>query len=402
MSQALADLRVVESSAFIAAPLAGMTLAQMGADVIRIDPVGGGIDHLRWPVDRHGNSLYWAGLNKGKRSIALDLRTPAGREIAVALITAPGEGAGIFLTNLPVRGWNSYESLTPRRPDLVMALITGNRDGSVAVDYTVNAATGLPFIAGTADKPVNNVVPVWDLTAALATASGLLAAERHRRRTGTGQLVSLALSDMAFATLGTLGYIAELQVNGTARGPQGNEIYGSFGREFRTRDGRWVMVTALTSRQWEALVAVTGIADRIPQIERLLDVDLAQEGGRYAARQVIAAVLEPWFAARGLDEVRAALDGAGICWGPFQNFTQMLAEDPRCSSANPLFEAVEQPGIGRYLMPGSPLDFGAAPRPPVRPAPRLGEHTDEILAAALGLPGHEIGRLHDAGVVAGP
>src|SRR5688572_3188303 len=100
----LAGLRVVEGSAFVAAPLGGMTLAQLGADVIRFDQIGGGLDYQRWPLASGGQSLFWAGLNKGKRSIALDLRSPEGRELATALVTAPGEEAGLFLTNFPARG----------------------------------------------------------------------------------------------------------------------------------------------------------------------------------------------------------------------------------------------------------------------------------------------------------
>ena len=100
----LGGLRVVEGSAFVAAPLGGMTLAQLGADVIRFDQIGGGLDHQRWPLAADGQSLFWAGLNKGKRSIQLDLRSPDGRELAVALVTAPGEQAGLFLTNFPARG----------------------------------------------------------------------------------------------------------------------------------------------------------------------------------------------------------------------------------------------------------------------------------------------------------
>ena len=90
-----------------------------------------------------------------------------------------------------------------------------------------------------------------------------------------------------------------------------------------------------------------------------------------------------------------------MSWGPYQTFRQLVTEDPRCSPANPMFAEVEQPGIGTYLMPGSPLDFSNVPRVPVRRAPQLGEHTEEVLAGVLGLSGAEIGRLHDGGVVAG-
>ena len=116
MTGILAGLRIVEGSAFIAAPLGGMTLAQLGADVIRFDDIKGGLDNDRWPVTKDGRSIYWAGLNKGKRSIAVDLRNPRGRELLTALITAPGEGAGIFTTNMPARGWLSYEELRRSAP----------------------------------------------------------------------------------------------------------------------------------------------------------------------------------------------------------------------------------------------------------------------------------------------
>src|SRR5215475_8610734 len=134
MTQPLTGLRVVEGSAFVAAPLGGMTLAQLGADVIRFDQIGGGLDYRRWPVAADGQSLFWAGLNKGKRSIQIDLRSPRGRELASALITAPGETNGVFLTNFPARDWLNYEGLTQRRRDLIMVALTGNPDGTSEVD----------------------------------------------------------------------------------------------------------------------------------------------------------------------------------------------------------------------------------------------------------------------------
>src|SRR5258708_36685849 len=158
----LAGLRVVEISAFIDAPLGGATLAALGADVIRVDPPGGGVDIGRWPLHR-GRSLYWAGLNQGKRSVTIDMRQAPGQEKVAGLICAPGEGGGIFLTNLPVSGWSSYDELKKLRGDLIMVVISGNRDGTAAVDYTVNAALGFPFITGPedAEAPANHVLPPW-------------------------------------------------------------------------------------------------------------------------------------------------------------------------------------------------------------------------------------------------
>ena len=402
MNRLLADLRIIEISAFVAAPLGGMTMAQMGAEVIRIDPIGGGIDFARWPVTRAGASLYWAGLNKGKRSLALALDKPEGREIARALVTAPGAGGGILLTNLPPLGGLDFTSLKAARADVIMLRLTGNRDGSAAVDYTVNAASGFPRVTGAGGAPVNHVLPAWDIAAGLYLATGLLAAERHRRRTGEGQEVIAALADVMLATLGNLGYIGEVQINRKSRPALGNDLYGSFGRDFVTAEGRRVMIIALTRRQWRALGQVTGLADRLAMIGPMMGVDLETEAGRYEARDAIGALIARWCAARTLDEIRRAFAGSGVLWGPFQDFHQLVEDDPRCSEANPMFATTEQPGIGQYLMPGLPLDFSASPRLPPQPAPVLGEHTDAVLAEILGLSSAEVGRLHDDRIVAGP
>ncbi|HCP00037.1 MAG: 2-methylfumaryl-CoA isomerase [Alphaproteobacteria bacterium] len=403
MSGVLNGLRVIEGSAFVAAPTCGMTLAQMGADVIRFDMVGGGIDYRRWPVMENGNSIYWAGMNKGKRSIAVDFRKPEGQELLTELITQPGEGRGILLTNFPMRGWLDYETLKGKRDDLIALNIIGNPDGSVAVDYTVNAAVGFPFVTGPdADtNPVNHVLPGWDVSTGFAAATGLLGAERHRTRTGEGQYVSLSLADMAFATVGNLGYIGEVQMKGESRPNIGNDVYGSYGRDFATADGRRVMIIAVSVHQWKKLLEATHTGEKFAALEAELGMDFTLEEHRYAAREAINKHVGTWCAAHRLNEIRTIFDEHNVCWGPYQTFEQMVAEDPRASTANPLFREINQPGIGRYIAAGTPNNFTAVPRTVPR-APLLGEHTDEILSGDLGLSDGEIGKLHDTGVVAGP
>jgi 2-methylfumaryl-CoA isomerase len=387
----LEGLQVIEGSAFVAAPLGGMTLAQLGADVIRFDDLHGGLDARRWPLAPGGESLFWAGLNKGKRSISVDLRSDAGRELITGLVSA----AGNLLTNFPARGWLSYDAQREGREDLVMVSLTGNRDGTSEVDYTVNPATGFPLATGPRNlaEPANSVLPAWDAVMGGLSATGLLAADRRRARTGEGQLVRLALSDVAFAMVGHLGRVAEAQLGGQDQTKDGNYLYGAFGHDFEIRDGRRVMIVALTQRQWVALQEVTGLAEAIRRIGEATDLDLDTESGRYEGRDVIAAVLRPWFADRDLAAIREAFTGTGVSWGPYQTFGQLVTEDPRCSEANEMWEDVEHPGVGRYLMPGTPLDFSGVPRLPVRRAPLLGEHTDEILFELLGLTDAEIGRL---------
>jgi 2-methylfumaryl-CoA isomerase len=403
MTGILAGLRIVEGSAFIAAPLGGMTLAQLGADVIRFDDIKGGLDNDRWPITKDGRSIYWAGLNKGKRSIAVDLRSPKGRELLTALITAPGEGAGIFTTNMPARGWLAYEELSKKRPDLIALNIVGDRHGTANVDYTINAITGFPMVTGPVghDGPVNAVAPPWDLATAYAGAMAILAAERHRRMTGQGQRIVLPLQDMALSVTSALGYLGEAVVNEVDRPRYGNEIFGTFGRDFKTSDGRFVMICIFSDRHVDALAAAGGFAAAFKKIEAETGVDLKTDAGRWTARTRLCAVIEPWVAAHTAADVAAALKKAGALWAPYQTFRE-LAADKEAVQDNPLFTVLDQPGIGRYPVAGSPLQFGAIPRQPPQGAPTLGQHTDEILSVILGLPAHEIARLHDEKVVVGP
>ena len=405
MTGILDGLRIIEGSAFVAAPLGGMTLAQLGADVIRFDPIGGGLDHGRWPLTNDGaHSLFWTGLNKGKRSIAVDFRQPRGQELLTQLICAPGADAGIFSTNFPAKGWLAYDRLRAQRADLIMVNLLGRRDGGSEVDYTVNPAIGFPVITGPSDtrQPVNHVFPAWDAIAGNMLATAILAAERHRTRHGAGQLVTLALKDVGLAMLGHLGMIAEVMVNDSDRGRYGNYLYGAFGRDFVTSDGERVMVVGLTDMQWSTLVTATGMADAVATLAVRSGLDLTDEGNRFREREAIASLLEPWFATRTLSDTRTALDAARVTWAPYRTVRQAIADDADLSVANPMFAMLHQPGVGDTLAAATPLDFGAVARVPVAPAPSLGAHTDEILRDLLGLSDGEIGRLHDDGIVAGP
>lgn len=382
----LAGLRVVEVSAFVAAPLGGTTLAAMGADVIRVDPVGGGIDARRWPL-HEGRSLYWAGLNQGKRSVTVDTRSAAGRELVAGLARA----AGTLLTNLPVAGWMAWEALAAARPDLVLVAITGNPDGTSAVDYTVNAAAGWPFVTGpgTLDGPVNHVLPAWDVATGFLAAAALLAADRHRLLTGTGQAVTISLADVALAVTAHLGAVAEATLEAAPRPRIGNDTYGTLGRDFRTRDGRYLMALALTPRQWRSLCAAVGME---------FDAEFEREEVRFERRAEVWARLEPWIAERTLAEVGRAFDANAVLWGPYRTFQQLVAEDARLRD-NPMFAEVEQPGVGSWPATASPVDFGAAPRVPPRRAPALGEHTDQVLAELLSLSPAELGKLRAQKVI---
>ena len=394
----LDGFRIIEGSAFVAAPSGGMALAQLGADVIRFDQIGGGLDARRWPLTAEGESLYWSGLNKGKRSIAVDLRSKRAQELLTELIGI----TGTFLTNFPARGWMSYSVLQKRRADLVMLAVTGNRDGSTALDYTVNAAMGYPLATGPVEssEPVNHVLPAWDLICGQTAALGLLAADRRRLQSGEGTLMSLALSDVALAAVAALGHVAEAQINGTERGRFGNDLYGAYGAEFTTADGARVYVAGISPKQWSSLLEATESTAAVAAIAEAEGLDFDGEGDRFEARAEVSAAIRPWIASRTIAEVAARFDELGVCWGRYQTFKQLVDDDRRCSVDGGLFREVDQPQIGTYLSPGSPLAFDGALAVEPTPAPRLGEHTDEILADDLGLTTAEIGSLRANGTVA--
>jgi 2-methylfumaryl-CoA isomerase len=215
--------------------------------------------------------------------------------------------------------------------------------------------------------------------------------------------VDLTLKDVAAAMLGHLGIIGEVAVNGVDRPKSGNALYGAYGQDFLCKDGRRIMVIGLTDRQWRGLVKVTDSAEAMIGISRQTGLNLSQEGARWEARALITAALTPWFTARTLPEIAPLFEAEGLTWSEFRSFARAVQEDPDLQPGqNPMFADVDQPGIGRYPVPASPLTFSGAATPPPAPAPILGAHTEEVLADVAGLPSHEIAQLFDQGIVAGP
>lgn len=399
----LGNLRIVEGASFVAAPSCGLYLAQLGAEVIRFDQIGGGPDFGRWPKDEGGHSLYWEGLNKGKKSIAIDLRKPEGRELAVRLATAPGKGGGIFLTNYPVEGFLSHANLVRHRADQITVRVMGWADGGSALDYTINAAVGVPLMTGHPDdpRPVNHVLPAWDLLTGSLAALSLLASERRRAETGEGEEVRVPLSDVAISALGNLGQIAEVVTGGRDRPRVGNDLFGAFGRDFVTADGRPVMVVAITARQWSGLVNALGIAGAIAVVEAERSVSFARdEGIRFEHRDAINPIVEKAVAGLPFAALKSAFDANDVCWAPYRTLRQAVAEDRPLVADNPLFSHVRHPSGRSYPTPGYAATMTGTPRADAVAASVLGANTEEVLAEVLGCGSGEIAALHDRGIVA--
>ena len=391
----LAGVRIVEISSFVAVPLAGMTLAQLGAEVIRIDPIGGAADYQRWPLTDGGVSIYWAGLNKGKRSVAADMRSPEGQQLIQRLIV----DAGILITNVAGRQWHSHETLSAQRPDLIHLEVVGRADGSTGVDYTVNAATGFPLVTGSPDQrgPVNHVLPAWDVSCGLYAVIAVLAALRRRDSTGQGSAIRLPLDNVALATAANLGFLTEVMVTGTQRPRLGNAIYGQYGQNFSSGDGAWFMVVALTNRHFRDLTELTGTTKAVAAVAEAFGADFTDEGQRYEHREVLSGLFAPWFRNHTAEDIAVALSGTSILWNRYQTFAE-AAESPRVT-ANPLFAPLEQPRVGSHLAPGLPMSVDGTHTVP-RPAPALGDDTAAVLSERLGMSAGEIPGLVESGTVA--
>ena len=396
MYNLLDGLKIIEASSFVASPTAGLYCAQFGAEVIRVDQVGGGPDYHRWPVTEANDSLYWENLNRAKKSVALDLSSPQGRELLQELVQATGQ----FITNFPAEGFLSHAKLSEKRHDLVTVRVMGWADGAPALDYTVNNAVGYPMMTGVGPAPVNHVLPAWDLLSGAYAAFAMLAAIRRREQTGEGSEVRVPLSDVAIGTVANLGGIAEVLHNNANRPRLGNAVYGLFGRDFVTKDNVRAMIVVVTHRQWANLLSALGLSNAVESIETERGVSFARDDGvRFEHRDALYPLFEKAIAALDHSRMAAMLDDAGIVHSAYRTMLD-AAHDKRLVVDNPMFTAFNaNPSGFKYPAAGA---FGTIPqmeRGDAKGAPRNGQHSEEILSASLGLSSGEIARLIDSGIV---
>lgn len=395
MYNLLSGLSVIEASSFVASPSAGLYCAQMGAEVIRVDQVGGGPDFRRWPVTTNNDSLYWENLNRAKKSVALDLGRPEGRELLQAIVRATGQ----VITNFPAKGFMAHDVLAQSRPDLVTVRVMGWADGSPALDYTVNNAVGYPMMTGAGPEPVNHVLPAWDLLSGAYAAFALLAALRRRAETGAGSEVRVPLSDVAIGTAANLGGIAEVLYTGENRPRLGNAVYGLFGRDFMTADGVRTMIVVVTPRQWANLVEALGLKQAIAALEAERGVSFATDDGlRFTHRDALFPLFDQAIGARKHAELAAALDAGGVVHSAYRTMLDAV-HDRELVKENPIFGTAGNPSGFSYPAAGAFATVPQLERQAPRPAPRNGQHSEEVLAARLSLPAGEIARLIDAGIV---
>ncbi|MCB2085627.1 MAG: CoA transferase [Sphingomonadaceae bacterium] len=403
MYDLLSDLSVIEVSSFVASPTIGLYCAQMGAEVIRVDHKAGGLDYDRYMLTEEGRSLSWENLNRAKKSVALDLRSGEGRELCVEL----ARKTGTLVTNLPEQSFLSHDAVSEGREDMVSLRIMGWHDGRQAMDFTVNAASGYPLMCGPEEwdpataPPVNQVLPAWDFITGAYGAFALLAALRHRDKTGQGSEVRLPLGDVAIGTMAVSGSLAEMLYRGSDRERLGNAIWGAFGRDFRSLDNQRFMVAALTPKQWDGLVAAFGIEAEIAALESELGVRFADgDTPRFQNRHRLFDLFQQAAGQHDYDDLAARMSEQGCTFERYRTMHE-AANDPVLVADNPLFgPSPANPSGFEYPATRSFANLGGQDRADPAPAPYLGQHSEEVLSEKLGLSSGHIGKLVDAGTVA--
>ncbi|GHC94486.1 CoA transferase [Pseudorhodoferax aquiterrae] len=393
---ALAGVRVVEMGQLIAGPFCGKTLAEFGADVVKIEAPGGGDPLRNWRMLKSGTSVWWQVQSRNKRSLALDLRQAEGQAIARKLIAE----ADVLIENFrpgTLEGWGmSPEELHRLNPGLVMLRISGYGQTGPYRDMpgfgvVGEAMGGLRHLTGEPGRvPVRCGISIGDTLAALHGAIGVLTALYHRKvHGGQGQVIDVALHEAVFNCMESL--IPEYSAFGAVREAAGSALPGiAPSNAYPCTDG-WVLVAGNGDSIFKRLMAAIGRDDLATA------PDLADNAGRVARVAEIDAAIGAWTAARTVQQVLDALGAARVPAGKVYT-ARDIAEDPHYRARDMLLEQTTRDG-DTLTVPGIVPKLSATPGRIRTSAPRLGDDTDAVLAEA-GLTGEQIALLRAKGVIA--
>ena len=402
MSAPLEDIRVLEVDNYMAAPSAAAILADMGADVLKIEPITGDpMRGLSRPLKVESNfaeyALQFDVDNRGKRSAAIALDKPEGQ----ALVQRLAQDADVFLCNLLAQRQDRFgldpETLFAANPRLVHATLTGY--GTTGPDawrpgYDVTAFFGRSGLSDAMREGVDGVVPragvaQGDHTTGLALVAAILAALRLAERTGEGQVVETSLYETAVWT-----QASEFSVTATDKAPvrrrARHEALTPMTNRYPCGDGNWVVLNMLDSGAWERLCRAIGREDW------LADERYATGRDRYRHMPELVDGIDATLSAKTRDEWGAVFDEHGVIWGPVLGLHEVV-DDPHADAIG-LFPELQHPELGTYRTVNAPMRFNSADVRPRGPAPTVGEHTEQILREA-GLSQPEIQALFDDGIV---
>ncbi len=390
----LEGLRVLDFTRVLAGPLATALLADLGAEVIKVEPPQGDDYRAIGPM-RNGESALFSVMNRNKKSLVLDLKQPQAALLVEALVEKVDVVVENFRPGVADRLGIGYERLAARNPGLVYVSVsgfgqTGPYAGRPAYDVIVQAMSGIMEATGDPQGPPTLVgEAISDVVAGLFASWAILAAVHQTQRTGQGQQVDVAMFDTTLSCLVTA--LARYLVTGTPARRVGNRhpLSAPFG-VYQARDGHFALAV-LNLKLFQAL------ANAIGQPAMGQDDSLASDAQRSAREPELRAVIEAWAADHSVDEVVAIIEQAGVPVAPIWNIAQAL-ESPQALARN-LLQPVDDERLPGLRLPVQPVRFGgAAPSQPTR-APALGEHTDDLLVSLLGLGLGQLSELKAGGVL---
>ena len=380
MAAILDGIQVLDFGRYVAAPFCCQLLADMGADVIRVERAGGEPDRQRGPIGPDGQSLYFVGLNRNKRAVTLNLDTDGGRALLLDMV----KQSDVLVHNQPAPRAESlgldYSSLQKANERLVYLAVTGFGPTGPYAAYTafdpiIQAISGLASMAGFDGQPTLSPLPIEDFTTGLYGALSVTLALFHRERTGIGQSVDVSLFSTGLSLMGSFGVYAEAAINGVVRRSVGNDLYSGVGGSYPATDGQ-VVVSTLGEALWRRLCRT------IERTDLLEDARLSDDQARYEHRDLVNQAIAAWTSQRTVEEVSTVLAKAGIPVGPVESVDR-VASHPQ-AQAQQMVHTVKQPGLGDVPVAGTAMKFSESPGSINLPSPAVGEHNQEVYDRLLG------------------
>ncbi len=383
-------------SRVLAGPFCGMLLADLGADVIKLEVPGRGDDSREFPPFKEGKSLYYTNLNRGKKSITLNLKHPEGKRLFLELVKRCDVLIENFSPGTMDRLGLGFEELRVVNPRLVYAAIsgfgqTGPYRSRPGYDIVGQAMGGLLSITGWPDSPpTRSGTAIGDILSSLFATIGIVSALNVRERTGRGQLVDVSLVDSVYAALENIPQ--KYFVEGVVPQRIGNRYEFIYPYDtFMTRDG-WVVIGIANDAIWGRFLEVSGLS-WLRDDPRFTSNKLRVEN-----HAELRLIIEKWALGQGKDELVRLLNASRIPSCPIYDVKD-ASEDPHISKARGMVVEVEQPGLGVVKLQGNPIKMSDTDPKPRGPAPGLGEDNESVLVGLLGLTPEEIGKLRLEGII---
>lgn len=396
MSKPLEGIRVLDLTRVLAGPFCTMMLSDLGAEIIKVEVPGTGDDSRAFGPFRNGKSLYFININRGKESVAIDLKTEAGKKLLVDLARKCDVVVENFRPGTMEKLGLGWETLKAANPRLIYAAVsgfghTGPDSTRPAYDILVQAMGGVMSITGWPESPPTRVgMSLGDITAAIFCATGVTTALYHREKTGVGEKVDIAMLDCQLSILENA--LVRYQVDGKPPAPMGTRhpTITPF-QAFRASDG-WFVIGVGNDVLWKKF------CDVVKRPDLLVDPRFTTNGDRTKHYDDLIPELERMLETRTIEEWLAMFEKGGVPAAPVNTVDKVMKN--RQLAARNMFVTVEDEEAGSVTIPGNPIKMESIPESPSRPpAPSIGEHTESILKTVLGLADDAISRLREEGAI---